>query len=228
MICPYLKSRLFSSNGIPRVCFYICSTERNSELFFLPVKCSEGNSETLLLFLFNGPEFRVFSLPRKGSERNFEGFLFRGTTGISSEITFCSVYSVFRGISFWSEIPNPTYKGKTSTLSFLSVSLRETGRVKHCWKYGERVGESETLLEIWRACWGEWNIAGNMESVLGRVKHCWKYGERVGESETLLEIWRACWGGNGVGLRTRFLQTSRPPHTEQKYLQNCNYALLKI
>ncbi len=52
--------------GIVRVCLYICSAERNSELF---------------------------SLPRKGSERNSENFLFPGTAGIPSEITTCSVNS---------------------------------------------------------------------------------------------------------------------------------------
>jgi hypothetical protein len=36
-------------------------------------------------------------------------FLFRGTAGIPSEITICSVYFVFRGIIFLSEIPNPTH-----------------------------------------------------------------------------------------------------------------------
>ncbi len=68
--------------GIPRVCFYFCSTEQNSEFF---------------------------SLPRKGLERNSGFFLFRGTAGIPSEITVCSVYSVSRGIIFLSEIPNPSY-----------------------------------------------------------------------------------------------------------------------
>jgi hypothetical protein len=52
------------------VCFYFYSTERISELF---------------------------SLPGKDSERNSDEFLFRGTTGISSEITN---YSLFRGIIF--------------------------------------------------------------------------------------------------------------------------------
>ncbi len=55
-------------NGIPSVCFYFCSTERNS---------------------------KFFSLPRKDSERNCKSFLFRGTAGIPSKITMCSVYSVF-------------------------------------------------------------------------------------------------------------------------------------
>ncbi len=65
-------------NGIPscflfrwrvqkgRLCFYFCSAEQNSEWF---------------------------SLLRKGSERNSENFLFRGTAGILSEITTCSVNS---------------------------------------------------------------------------------------------------------------------------------------
>ncbi len=63
---------------ILRVCFYFCSTERNSEFF---------------------------SLPRKGSERNTERLLFRGTAGIPSEMIICSVYSVFRGIIFCRKFP---------------------------------------------------------------------------------------------------------------------------
>jgi hypothetical protein len=53
-------------------------------------------------------EFRVIfsSAERFGTE--FRHFLFRGTTGIPSEITICFVYSVFRGIIFLSEIPNPS------------------------------------------------------------------------------------------------------------------------
>ncbi len=117
MISLYLKSRLFwhifwhfglprfvlsrflfrgmVRNGIPTVCFYIFSTERNSKLFSLPLKDWEGNSESMLLFLFprNGilscflfrwsvlkgiprvcfyfysteGNSELFSLPRKGS-----------------------------------------------------------------------------------------------------------------------------------------------------------------
>ncbi len=61
----------------------------------------------LLLFLFHGTEFRAFYLLRKGSERNSESFLFCGAAGIPPEIPICSFYSVFRGIIFLSEIPNP-------------------------------------------------------------------------------------------------------------------------
>ncbi len=78
-------------------------------MFSLPLKCSEGNSERSLLFLFNGTEFRVIFSSAEGFGTEFRGFLFRGTAGIPSEITICSVYSVFRGIFFLSEIPNPTY-----------------------------------------------------------------------------------------------------------------------
>jgi hypothetical protein len=85
------------------------STERNSELFSLPLKCSEGNSQSSLLFLFNGKEFRVVFSSAEGFGTEFRGFLFRGTAGIPSEITICSIYSVFRGIIFLSEIPNPRY-----------------------------------------------------------------------------------------------------------------------
>ncbi len=45
-------------NGIPRVCFYFCSTEWNSELFSFPQKDSERNSDSLLLF-FHRTEFQV-------------------------------------------------------------------------------------------------------------------------------------------------------------------------
>jgi hypothetical protein len=59
-------------------------------------------------FLFHGTEFRVISSSAEGFGTEFRDFLFRGTTGIPSEITLCSVYSVFRGIIFLSEIPNPS------------------------------------------------------------------------------------------------------------------------
>ncbi len=58
-------------NGIPTVCFYFCSTERNSELFSLPRKGSESNSESLLLFLFHGTEFRVVSSSAEGFGTEF-------------------------------------------------------------------------------------------------------------------------------------------------------------
>ncbi len=64
------------------------STERNSELFSIPLKCSEGNSESLLLFLLNGMEFRVVFSFAEGFGTEFRGFLFRGTAGIPSEKPF--------------------------------------------------------------------------------------------------------------------------------------------
>ncbi len=122
-------------NGIPRVYFYFLlhgkefqvvfasaewlGTEfrefafllvpRNSELCSLPQKGSEQNYGSLLLFLFHGKEFRVVFSSAEGFGTEFRDFLFRGTTGIPSEITICSVYSVFRGIIFLSEIPNPNH-----------------------------------------------------------------------------------------------------------------------
>jgi hypothetical protein len=53
------------------------STERNSELFSLQLKCLEGNSKSSLLFLFNGTEFRVVFSSAKGFGTEFLGFLFR-------------------------------------------------------------------------------------------------------------------------------------------------------
>ncbi len=96
-------------NRIPKVCFYFCSTERNSELFSLPRKGSEQISESMFLFLFHGTEFRVVFSSAEGFGTEFRRFLFRGTAGIPSEISNCSVYSVFHGIIFLSEIPKPRW-----------------------------------------------------------------------------------------------------------------------
>jgi hypothetical protein len=49
-----------------------------------------------------------FYLLWNGSERDSESFVFRGTAGIPPELTICSVYSVFRGKFFLSEIANPS------------------------------------------------------------------------------------------------------------------------
>ncbi len=94
-------------NGTPRICICFGSIERNSELCSLPRKGLGKNYGSLLLFLFHGTEFRVVFSSAEGFGTEFRDFLFRGTTGIPSEITICSVYSVFRGIIFLSEIPNP-------------------------------------------------------------------------------------------------------------------------
>jgi hypothetical protein len=49
---------------------------------------------------FCGTEFRVVFSSAEGSERNSENFPFRIKIGIPSEITICSIYSVFRGFFF--------------------------------------------------------------------------------------------------------------------------------
>ncbi len=50
---------------------HFCSKERNSALFSLPLKGSEGNSESLLLFLFNGKEFRAVFFSAEGFGTEF-------------------------------------------------------------------------------------------------------------------------------------------------------------
>ncbi len=75
----------------------------------------------MLLILFHGTEFREFAsifvpqngipscfLPCNGLEQNSESFLFHGTAGVPPEQTNFSIYSVFRGIIFLSEVVNPT------------------------------------------------------------------------------------------------------------------------
>jgi hypothetical protein len=67
-------------NRIPRVCFYFCSMVQN---------------------------FELFSPLWNGLEGNAESFMFRVMAGTPPEQTNCSLYSVFRGIIFLSEIANP-------------------------------------------------------------------------------------------------------------------------
>ncbi len=62
-------------NGIPTVCFYMCSTERKSELFSLLLRGSEGNCESMILFLFpRKKEFRVVFSSAKVLGREFREF----------------------------------------------------------------------------------------------------------------------------------------------------------
>jgi hypothetical protein len=92
----------------------------HSELFSLPRNGSELNSESLLLFLFHGRKFRAyFSSTERFGTRNCESFLLCGTAGIPSEQTICFAYSVFRGIFFLSEIPNP--RGRSILITHVSL-----------------------------------------------------------------------------------------------------------
>ncbi len=61
-------------NRIPRVCFYFRYTDRNSKLFSLPLMDWEGNSESLLLFLVHGTEFRVVFSSAEGFGTEFREF----------------------------------------------------------------------------------------------------------------------------------------------------------
>ena len=101
----------------------IFSKERNSKLVSLPLNGLEQNSKCLLLFCSTERNSELFSLPRNGSERNSESFLFHGTAGIPPEQTNCSVYFVFRGIIFWSEIANPIVEGYGKWLEGENISL---------------------------------------------------------------------------------------------------------
>ncbi len=64
-------------NSHLKVCFYSCTTERNSELFSLsPEGFLERNSESCFYFCSTERNSELFSLPRKGLELNSESFLF--------------------------------------------------------------------------------------------------------------------------------------------------------
>ncbi len=105
-------------NGIPRVCFFFVSMEfrvlfSSAEWFWTEFGKSifAPQNEIPSCFFFRrrvqdgikGGCFYFCSL-----ERNSESFRFRVTSSIPSEITICSVYFVFRGIIFLSEISNST------------------------------------------------------------------------------------------------------------------------
>jgi hypothetical protein len=94
--------------GIPRVCFqFFYGTEFRLVFSFSEVFGREFREFTSIFVQRNGiPSCSLF--PGRVQNGNFEGFLFRGTAGIPSEIT-CSVYFVFRGINFLSEIPYPNW-----------------------------------------------------------------------------------------------------------------------
>jgi hypothetical protein len=68
--------------------FYFSFTERNSELFSLPIKGSEGNSEILLLFLFTEQNSELVSLPLKRFGRELWKFasIFSTRTERNSEL----------------------------------------------------------------------------------------------------------------------------------------------
>ncbi len=54
-------------NKISKICFYFCSTERNSELFSLLLNGSERISRVWLYFFSRVRNSEHFSLPRNGS-----------------------------------------------------------------------------------------------------------------------------------------------------------------
>ncbi len=78
-----------------------------------------------------GTEFRVVFSSAEGFGTEFREYLFRGTVGIPSEITICSVNSVFRGNIILSKIPNPRCGGgerKVGEGGVLGVHSSEEGR----------------------------------------------------------------------------------------------------
>jgi len=91
---------VMEGNGMKKISFTKNPAPANT--MFSSETASERNSESLLLFLFHGTEFRAFFT---SAERNSESFLFCGTAGIPSEQTNCSAYSVFRGIIFCRKLP---------------------------------------------------------------------------------------------------------------------------
>ncbi len=91
-------------NRISSVCLYFCSTERNFKLFSLPRNGSEQNFERLLLILFHGAEFWAFVSSVEWFGTEFREF------SVPRNSCNSAFHSVFRGIIFLSEIANPSSK----------------------------------------------------------------------------------------------------------------------
>ncbi len=69
-------------NGIPSVCFYFCSTERNFTLFFFRRMVQTGIPRVCFYNCSMAQNSKHFSPLRNGSEGNSESFLFCGIAGI--------------------------------------------------------------------------------------------------------------------------------------------------
>jgi hypothetical protein len=132
-------------NRIQRVCFYVCSTKRNSELFSLLRNGSERNSESFFCSMVQNSEH--FSLLQNDSEWNCEScFYFCSTVQIpsififhemvgngiprvsfprksrnSAEQTNCSVIFCLPQKNFLSEIANSTCK----LVSYITMKLSQ-------------------------------------------------------------------------------------------------------
>ncbi len=92
-------------NGIPSFFFFRkwFGTEFQSFLFW-----KWFGKEFQGFIIANVLEWNGFSLPRNGSERNSEVFLFRETDGIPTELPSVPSCFIFRGIIFFSENGNPS------------------------------------------------------------------------------------------------------------------------
>jgi hypothetical protein len=84
--------------------------------FSVPRNGSERNSESLLLFLFHGTEFRAFLSSAEQFGMESREFSVPRNSQNFVGTNQLSVYSDFRRIIFLSEIPNPSYE----ELDFLS------------------------------------------------------------------------------------------------------------
>jgi hypothetical protein len=95
-------------NGIPRVCFYFCYAERNSEHFALPRNGSELNAESLLLPLFHCTEFRTIFTSTEWFGTELRGFSIpRNSRNSAGTNEWFHLFRLRRN-NFLSEIANPS------------------------------------------------------------------------------------------------------------------------
>ncbi len=142
----FLFSGMFQY-GILTVCLYFF----HGMEFLIVVSSAEWLGKEVPRY--NNTEFQHFSLPRNGSERNFESFLFHGTAGNLPEQTICFVYSVFRGINLGRKFPILHCKKRLATFpSPAGMSPTKLSLVGN-----NLIIAAQGEFGKWHPCWGREN-----------------------------------------------------------------------
>jgi hypothetical protein len=101
-------SIFFPRNGIPSI-FLLCRTVLNRiPRFFFPQNCAERNSESLLIFLFHGTEFRAIFSSAERFEKEYREFsVLRNSRNSAGTNQMFRLFHLPRN-NFLSEIANPS------------------------------------------------------------------------------------------------------------------------